>query len=296
MKMTDETILSTPPEPADARVREIGYLVCCPDGCIAQKDALNVQFKGCFVERDTFPQSNAGKSARAIASLSPQVGEEETARTIPDVHESSCARHNEPAYPAGECNCDGPKKAWLAYEKRELERYTALQNNWLATELADVERQPNRQEPSPALPVQGEGKLREIISAMSDALNGSLIRSSIGVSWDNFKGLVLRPDAARVVLSALRAAKPEAGDEWQPIETAPKDGTRFLAWAKMIADEFDEDDKIIKHNKISYYQALVQWCFGSLIEVPYRGSIPINVIYEKWRPLPAPPRLQQQGG
>ena len=42
------------------------------------------------------------------------------------------------------------------------------------------------------------------------------------------KGLVLSPDETLALITRLRAA--EARTAWQPIETAPRDGTLVLAW------------------------------------------------------------------
>lgn len=64
--------------------------------------------------------------------------------------------------------------------------------------------------------------------------------------------------------------------EWQPIETAPKDGTEFLAWRRgMFANCYrvPRDD-------------CEMWCFGGQsAAVEYRPSIKPS----HWMPLPPPP-------
>lgn len=66
-------------------------------------------------------------------------------------------------------------------------------------------------------------------------------------------------------------AAPSAPDGWQPIETAPKDGTKILAWSGF----WD------KHHHVRWNQGENAWCEGSWCF----GSVPDMV----WMPLPAPP-------
>lgn len=76
---------------------------------------------------------------------------------------------------------------------------------------------------------------------------------------------------------------------WRLMESAPKDGSHILAWARMVADELDEDDRVIVKDKVEHYAVIVYWCFGCFMEFPYRGSIPTNVRYTHWQPLPRGP-------
>ena len=69
------------------------------------------------------------------------------------------------------------------------------------------------------------------------------------------------------------SAAPSAPDGWQPIDSAPKDGTKILAWSGF----WD------KHHLIRWNQGENAWCEGSWCF----GSVPDMV----WMPLPAPPAL-----
>lgn len=62
--------------------------------------------------------------------------------------------------------------------------------------------------------------------------------------------------------------------DWQPIETAPRDGTKILAWSGF----WD------KHHLVRWNQGENAWCEGSWCF----GSVPDMV----WMPLPAPPALR----
>ncbi len=77
--------------------------------------------------------------------------------------------------------------------------------------------------------------------------------------------------------------------EWQPIETAPKDGTHFLAWARQVADEMDENDNVLRKNVVEHYQVIMYWALFGFITFPWTGGIPVNVTYSHWMPLPSPP-------
>lgn len=88
---------------------------------------------------------------------------------------------------------------------------------------------------------------------------------------------------------------PDTTVGWQPIETAPCDGTHFLAYAIDLVDEYDERDRLIARAvptptmTIAY---LVDW-LGGIIEYPYRGSIVEGRRFTHWQPLPEPPEQPQ---
>lgn len=85
--------------------------------------------------------------------------------------------------------------------------------------------------------------------------------------------------------------------EWQPIETAPKDGSLFVGWSVTIMDEFDEDDRLVRKGVREEAPVILQWLAfkgfeedGGLIEVPYRGTI-TNRQFTHWMPLPPKPTV-----
>jgi hypothetical protein len=79
---------------------------------------------------------------------------------------------------------------------------------------------------------------------------------------------------------------------WQPIETAPKDGSHFLAWCVDTVSEFDEDDTLIAKDVPEAYAVVayqIEW-LGGIVQFPWTGSIVRNRIFTHWMPLPEPPR------
>lgn len=78
------------------------------------------------------------------------------------------------------------------------------------------------------------------------------------------------------------------GGIWQPIRTCPKDGSRFLAYATCVADEFDEEG-MIRKGAVERYSVVAYWLFGAVVSFPFSGGIPLNVQYTDWMPLPLPP-------
>lgn len=97
----------------------------------------------------------------------------------------------------------------------------------------------------------------------------------------------MHPDVLiAAALDALRA------EQWQPIETAPIDGSDFLA---LLSNGW----RIIMHGdpRWSGTAAFEWWRTGSLVHVPYEPSHPTGTRWEdtrtvralKWRPLPPPP-------
>lgn len=72
---------------------------------------------------------------------------------------------------------------------------------------------------------------------------------------------------------------------WQPIETAPRDGTNFLAACVCIYDEYDEDDRIVKRNTRERYVRVAQFGFG-FHTIPWNGGIVKNETFTHWAPIP----------
>lgn len=79
--------------------------------------------------------------------------------------------------------------------------------------------------------------------------------------------------------------------EWQPIETAPKDGTKFLAmlsngWYEILSSPVEMD---------GYYD---WWSAMGGVDIPIVESHPKNTDWSKsntilathWMPLPEPPK------
>ena len=79
--------------------------------------------------------------------------------------------------------------------------------------------------------------------------------------------------------------------DWRTIATAPKDGTRFLAWCVDTVDEVDEDNRVIAEDQREAYCCVayqVDW-LGGIVQFPWTGSIVRNRQYTHWMPLPPPP-------
>jgi hypothetical protein len=81
--------------------------------------------------------------------------------------------------------------------------------------------------------------------------------------------------------------------QWESINTAPKDGSHFLAWAELKMEEFDADalkmnDVVVRYAVVAYF------VFGSFVEFPWRGSFPVNLKFTHWQALPDGP-TQTQG-
>ena len=76
--------------------------------------------------------------------------------------------------------------------------------------------------------------------------------------------------------------------DWQPIETAPKDGTHFLAWCIDFVDEYDED-RLIKKGVREEYAVIAYKLWASIVQFPFTGGIVRNRRFTHWMPLPAGP-------
>ncbi len=77
--------------------------------------------------------------------------------------------------------------------------------------------------------------------------------------------------------------------EWQPIETAPKDGTFFLARYRLVSDEEDEHGRVIKRNVVEHFTVVAYYVFNGFVEFPWRGSFVRNMTFTHWMPLPDAP-------
>jgi hypothetical protein len=83
------------------------------------------------------------------------------------------------------------------------------------------------------------------------------------------------------------------GRDWKPIATAPKDGTHFLAWGVLIAEETDDDrpgwSKPVREENAH----IAYWVFDDFAEFPFRTGTygkPQNLTFTHWMPLPAGPQ------
>lgn len=101
--------------------------------------------------------------------------------------------------------------------------------------------------------------------------------------------LMLIPVEVKAKLAAHRMAAERAVVEWQPIETAPRDGTKFLAWC----DAWEGEIHGVEHRQFAAItgdkpgpsdsnKEPVWWPVdGDAYAVWYRAT--------HWMPLPAPP-------
>lgn len=98
------------------------------------------------------------------------------------------------------------------------------------------------------------------------------------------------PDYDEMVKTALSALDLSAigAEGWRDISTCPKDGSHFLARQVVIADEYDEDDRIIRKGVREEFTVVAYWVFGGVVQFPWNGGMPSNVTYILWRPLPSP--------
>jgi hypothetical protein len=88
---------------------------------------------------------------------------------------------------------------------------------------------------------------------------------------------------------------------WLEMESAPRDGTKFLGWYEVPV--FDEDTNVTTTDN---EQCVCYWFSffgnrpeasqsGSFIPFPYRGSFTKGMIVKKWQPLPTPPAESTEG-
>jgi hypothetical protein len=107
----------------------------------------------------------------------------------------------------------------------------------------------------------------------------AMVCETVGQRWH---GTQLE-DACDECAGAIRAMElPPTG--WQPIETAPQDGTRILLWraGHVICGRFDPDRRAAKPRP--YWTHDAEFLLGKL---DARATAPTH-----WQPLPAPPETK----
>ncbi len=84
-------------------------------------------------------------------------------------------------------------------------------------------------------------------------------------------------------ISAAALAALPVSDGWQPIETAPRDGTEFLAYGCYI---YPNDDELTEYMAIAWYSYTKDYPWEDA-----DGRHP-GEFFCHWRPLPAPPTIE----
>lgn len=100
----------------------------------------------------------------------------------------------------------------------------------------------------------------------------------------------------RAALSALTAANARA-DAWQPIETAPKDGTRLDLWCRRSCNppvEFERRTSVYWCRTHQRFRTEGEFHYVEETFNPRPGER--YLIPTHWRPLPAPPALIPKEG
>jgi len=114
--------------------------------------------------------------------------------------------------------------------------------------------------------------------------------------WGVFKGHAIPVDVARYIaekVNLYHASRTALGAQWwRDISTCPKDGSHFLARQVVVADEYDDDNRLIRKAVREEFTVVAYWAFGGVVQYPWNGGIPSNVTYILWQSLPAAPTAQ----
>ena len=92
-------------------------------------------------------------------------------------------------------------------------------------------------------------------------------------------------DALALVAEVRRLRESQ---QWRTMDSAPKDGSRFLAETLTVADEYDEYDRLLKKGVRTRDIVVAYYLFGGFVSYPFNGAVPMNVYYTAWQPLPTP--------
>lgn len=98
-------------------------------------------------------------------------------------------------------------------------------------------------------------------------------------------------DEARAILAAL--SDRHAGEGWQPIETAPRDGARVDLWIVRLSSSGRHHDEHRVPN--CYWDARKDRWRTSWLRADGHPPIPANYVPTHWMPLPAPPSSTETG-
>jgi len=108
--------------------------------------------------------------------------------------------------------------------------------------------------------------------------------------------------SARWVYSSMLSAAPEptAEDGWQPIETAPKDGTEIIG---LFVRRWEPDQKPTIYGPwtVAFVNGSWQSSWDGARVIEYMSDFGIeykdpDISPTHWQPLPAPPALSNQKG
>lgn len=123
--------------------------------------------------------------------------------------------------------------------------------------------------------------------ALQLAVDGLVVAARKSPEFDDecFIGYALAVDKANVVLADLDRARSDGG--WLPIETAPKDGTKFL----IIRAEEGEEIEICHWCEFErdHFEEIGDGLFRKVKDEPMRFWNGNGHRATHWRPLPAPP-------
>lgn len=151
--------------------------------------------------------------------------------------------------------------------------------------LGKIEAQITHPAPAPAVPA---GYALAPAAKIISWVNGSYSRN-YKLEWLD-GGAHLDAGAVLYVLSA--APKPEVVAGWQPIETAPKDGTLFLCWVEAVqygeTDEGQQYQIDVSQTDFCQWQSFEEAPDGGWFE-PCCGHISDHQRVTHWMPLPAAP-------
>ncbi|CAG9205411.1 hypothetical protein BGLA2_1720044 [Burkholderia gladioli] len=135
---------------------------------------------------------------------------------------------------------------------------------------------------APAIPAVDAVAIRD--AALEAAAAAVEDHQRAGREWVNSSlwGSLSREAATRI--RALKAAPAISESEWQPIETAPRDGTRILTFN--VTPTYDEDERrMVDIEAIS----VAYWLFGAWMEYPASPRFVQGQEHMFWKPLPASP-------
>lgn len=133
-------------------------------------------------------------------------------------------------------------------------------------------------------PEQLMNALSEMVRREPRQMQGAILRAALSA----ITAANARADAAEAALAA---------DAWQPIETAPKDGTRIDLWCRRSWNppvEFERRTSVYWCRTHQRFRAEGEFHYVEETFNPRPGER--YLIPTHWRPLPAPPALIPKGG